>query len=654
VPPALSPLDAFAMQGRLLQKRFEEQKTAGHRLSRLPPTTIASEFAKPRPDFFRSMTSSSLGTQSAPGGTIDDEGPFGNTLEIRSSGPRPKSHYPQMIDVENPHSTLPRTNPYEAQLLEFVREAAAHKAQAAQDTNYWTMQRSASPEDFDATPLAEPVSNGYSRSPPLPFARLADLSSSTPSNFSTTQSLIVPSLTSSHQSPASTRRQYTPNLNELSHLSIASSSSSISIDKLSPPPHEQNFIFPRSPSLKSIQSMASNPPRPSFNFSRPISRQSRPSIDSKRVPFTETPHRQFSGSRVNPQTLDVAYRQDSMEAPLPPFTTDTPQTPTSMASEELNNSSEPRVDSTPASFVYKKYTLVPPKEEVRRVSARVSVGFEEFISSQFNWDGPSAESNLDLQLSAPFILPQSPPSPVQTSSPPSNRRRNKPTELLLGSVGGSPRTSGERTRRKLQKLRPGTSGTDGSGYRAAPPPGSPLTMDKVAQEHLDRGVELYQTGNLEESIYHWRLAATAGQPTAMLLYALACRHGWGIKPTLSESQMWLTSAVNHPQMQLSDDEDTSRNIQQQNSTGRKDLKAQFAINVYELGMTYSNGWGVAKDASLALRCFEIAGSWGDGDAHAEAARCWLEGIGCRKDVQKAAKLYRLAELKGVAVPGNSW
>jgi TPR repeat protein len=650
VPPALSPLDAFAMQGRLLQKRFEQQ-TAGNRLSRLPPTTIASEFGKPRPDFFRSVTSNSsnsLGTQSAPGGSMDEEGPFGNLLEVRS-GSRPKSHYPQMMNSDHANSKLPRTNPYEAQLLEFVREAAQQKVQ---DTTNWTMQRSVSPEDIDATPLAEPVSNGWSPSPQSISSRSPDLSASAPAHFPTSHSLLVPSLTSSAQSPASTVRQQTPNLNELSHLSIASTSSSMSNEKRSPPPNQLDFIFPRSPSLKSIHSVASIPPRPSFNFSRPISTLSRPSIDFSRRPM-ETPYRQVSNPRGGQHPLDVVYRQDSIEAPLPPFSNDTPQTPTSLASEELNTQSESKTDSTAASFVYKKYTLAPPKEEPRRVSARVSVGLEEFISSQFNWDGPSTESTLDLQLSAPFILPQAPPSPVQTtSSPPGGWRRNKPSELLLDSASGSPRTSHDRTRRRLQKLRPGTSGTDGSSYRAAPPPGSPLTMDKVAQEHLDTGVEMYQTGNMEQAAYHWRLAATAGQGTAMLLYSLACRHGWGAKSNLEESQLWLQSAVTHPTMQPNEVEDIQ--TRRPSTAGRKDLKAQFAINVYELGMTYSNGWGVTKDPSLALRCFEIAGSWGDGDAHAEAARCYLEGIGCKKDVQKAAKLYRIAESKGVAVPGNSW
>lgn len=53
--------------------------------------------------------------------------------------------------------------------------------------------------------------------------------------------------------------------------------------------------------------------------------------------------------------------------------------------------------------------------------------------------------------------------------------------------------------------------------------------------------------------------------------------------------------------------------------------ALFALGAYELGVSYMNGWGVEKDKPLALRCFEVAGSWGDADALAEAGFCYAEG-----------------------------
>src|SRR4051794_28058705 len=56
IPPALSPLDALAYQGRLLAKRFEEKNKNGRRLGGLPPLTIKEEFTMARPGYFRSLS----------------------------------------------------------------------------------------------------------------------------------------------------------------------------------------------------------------------------------------------------------------------------------------------------------------------------------------------------------------------------------------------------------------------------------------------------------------------------------------------------------------------------------------------------------------------------------------------------------------------
>lgn len=140
----------------------------------------------------------------------------------------------------------------------------------------------------------------------------------------------------------------------------------------------------------------------------------------------------------------------------------------------------------------------------------------------------------------------------------------------------------------------------------------------------------------------------------MLFYALACRHGWGIKPNAQEGVIWLQKAVDSSQLEIADDEDLLQKGQQTDLADRKSHKAQFALSVYELGVSYMKGWGVTQDKALALRCFEIAGNWGDVDALAEAGFCYVEGIGCKKDMKKAAGLYRQAEAKGMSMAGNSW
>jgi TPR repeat protein len=46
--------------------------------------------------------------------------------------------------------------------------------------------------------------------------------------------------------------------------------------------------------------------------------------------------------------------------------------------------------------------------------------------------------------------------------------------------------------------------------------------------------------------------------------------------------------------------------------------------------------------------------WGDVDALAETGFCYAQGIGCKKDLKKSAKFYRMAEAKGMSMVGNSW
>jgi TPR repeat protein len=127
-----------------------------------------------------------------------------------------------------------------------------------------------------------------------------------------------------------------------------------------------------------------------------------------------------------------------------------------------------------------------------------------------------------------------------------------------------------------------------------------------------------------------------------------------MKASPAEGVSWLQKAVDSSQLEVAEDEDLIKHGQSPDYMERRTHKAQFALSVYELGVSYMNGWGVGVDKPLALRCFEVAGNWGDPDALAEAGYCYLEGIGCKKDMKRSASFYRQAEAKGVTVAGNSW
>jgi len=128
-----------------------------------------------------------------------------------------------------------------------------------------------------------------------------------------------------------------------------------------------------------------------------------------------------------------------------------------------------------------------------------------------------------------------------------------------------------------------------------------------AEDHVSKGIECHENGSFKESTYHLRLAAKANHPTGMLMYALACRHGWGMRPNQKEGVQWLRKAVDCSSLEVADDEDLEKEGKPLDYMERKTRRAQFALSIYELGVSHMNGWGIEQDKALALRCFEIAG-----------------------------------------------
>lgn len=223
------------------------------------------------------------------------------------------------------------------------------------------------------------------------------------------------------------------------------------------------------------------------------------------------------------------------------------------------------------------------------------------------------------------------------------------------------------------------------------------------EEHVTLGIYYHEEGNLRESSYHWQHAAFQGDMTAMLLYGLALRHGWGIRKNPEAAVSWLKKAIqpilnNYSLEDVLNDEDIAQKFEKYvesslnnepknektaatvdpknnhteggaalHSTNSNQLssrmvvphsdsgkvkKAQVALALYELGMCYVND----KEEDLALRCFELAGTLGDADALSEAAQLWMKNgpKGRKKDIQRAAKLYRMAADRGANVVANSW
>ena len=636
-PPALSPLDALALQGRLLAKRFEQQDKNGRRMSRIAPLTIQNEFGN-RPGYFSSMSNSTVNSPNEDAGPVKSPRPDASPRQEVSSDKRHQSYYPQfgMDEPEMQYAIGPLQSP-----MATIAEASP----ATPPQGYFDIPRSHSPDSVEphiglreATPVSPhvPVAapSHMFLSPQRKPSGGSEHSQQSQPRSQPRSNLLPPRSSSSLHSTRSPRqspsiRSVAVGYDEVDDMSLSGSydslhqnrnlSPSSSLSRAQSPftPATGPTMIPRSPSAASDYSVnGSSLPRPAYNFSRPnfsrpTSRQSvRPSLD---VRSDVGPSRQASDESVNmrPSFDNQLLRQDSSDSPTAHYANEQVHTPVSMVSEDFRRSGD--FSSNPApSYTYTRFNL--PRG---RAVDRKSVGIEDFFKSQITWDQPGQQNPNQTQARPPS--PESPPRSFDQARQQQQQQHGAPSLTSSNST-----------------IRARTAGSVG---------------EVTAQQHCDMGLELHEAGELLKSTYHLRLAARAGLPEAMFWYGLACRHGWGMRVNQSEALQWLRRAVDSGQLEVADDEAQPGTT---DLTKKKQHRAQYAVAIYELGKCYGNGWGAPQDKSLALRCYEIAGNWGDADALVEAGYCYAEGVGCKKNMKKAAKFYRAAEAKGVSMVGNSW
>jgi TPR repeat protein len=655
-PPALSPLDAFAAQSRLLARKLAESSEDGRRMSRLPPLTIESPLVvQARSEYFRSMSSDSGDDQDRPISPQRSPG-LGLTTEVENPSDRPMSMHPRMSRIPpTPDASVPLPpNP-------FLENARGRSTENVYDgKGLYGARREQSPGEMDSLSERVPERGSNSKEPSPSRGRRPpspDTLTKTESNDSV--GLIPPRALFPKRSSSIMSAPVDINDEKLSasfHSQPSrkmSSSSALSGPSLvSPVAHYQ-----RSPSVSSEASVAL--PRPSFNFSRPMSRAG--------TPTTDLPSRQAS-SDSHPSFI---------------LADDTAHTPISMHSEAFLDQHE--LDSRGApSYIYSKFSL-PRGKSVQRNSA---IFQDNEASSSFTWEQPmTSQSNVSTYSRGGQAPPSPPTRPSSSSSrlqdaPPSDslarpsmERSKLSNQLSVNDRQPSPdpsrpstssrasedtprgRTLTSAVHEQVRGRTPASVTTSDSASTIKPRSQhshAPTAAEMSVEEHLAKGIKCHEDGSVKESTYHLRIAARAGDSTGMLLYALACRHGWGMRPNQREGVEWLRKAADAASAEIADDEDQVKDGKSVDFLERKTRKAQFALSIYELGVSHMNGWGIEQDKSLALRCFEIAGSWGDVDALTEAGFCYAQGVGCKKDLKKSAKFYRMAEAKGVSMPGNSW
>ncbi|KAF9130757.1 hypothetical protein BGX30_013377 [Mortierella sp. GBA39] len=206
-----------------------------------------------------------------------------------------------------------------------------------------------------------------------------------------------------------------------------------------------------------------------------------------------------------------------------------------------------------------------------------------------------------------------------------------------------------------------------------------------ADANIQKAIELHENNQLEEATKYFRLAAQSENPVGQLMYGLSLRHGWGCQPNPKDAIFYLQRAAeyamgelkelspsssaniraiqSHPSMRGYAARAEQRQQQQQplKRMGTMERKSamlgarkELVMALYELGMSFLKGWGVAKDKVVAFHYFKLAADLGDPDSQNETAQCFMEGVGVEKNGFEAARYYRLASDQGASQLGNSW
>ncbi|EEA21338.1 hypothetical protein TMatcc_009261 [Talaromyces marneffei ATCC 18224] len=651
VPPNLSPLDAFAMQSRALARQLDESMRRDRRMSRLPPQSVARSLSQPRPGYFRS------GPDQASRRAARSPDPNAHHAFAEEPKFRPQSQHPRISGLSILHSEeddsdlapIPDADPNKGLAGEYFHSLRAESPEedpSLQNSSTSTLSTNTMPHIRTPSTSRE---SSYDSIPP-PSAASATLAPASP---------IPPSLYYNNGQVESSDDDYTSS----NGGSTWSKSRKLSTGSGISMPHSPMSPFVRShPRSPSVSSEASNYlPRPSFNFSRPLSRSSTSMSLPAPSPVisSETPSQ--SNSNASTPAIDQrptnGIRRENKPAPIV------------LGAGPMSVVGEEPPSSAVSSYVYAKYSL--PRG---RMVSRNSLVFAGLQTPHFEWKEPLFQSSPTSEY---------PPSPeARSKEPPVNIASDAPTPKPgaeaaldvatrvdpLDTVPAATvrqsheivRETGERPvlqRSYSERLDDTMSVSTESNSTIRPLTAkttattSPV-MEQTAEEHVEKGIECHEKGALQESTYHLRIAAKQNHPTGMLLYALACRHGWGMRANQKEGVQWLRKAVDSAGLEIGEDDEAPTGGK--DPAARKARRAQFALGIYELGVSHLNGWGIEQDKVLALRCFEIASQWGDADALAEAGFCYAEGIGCKKNLKKAAHYYRLAEAKGISMVGNSW
>ncbi|KIW82686.1 hypothetical protein Z517_05713 [Fonsecaea pedrosoi CBS 271.37] len=161
------------------------------------------------------------------------------------------------------------------------------------------------------------------------------------------------------------------------------------------------------------------------------------------------------------------------------------------------------------------------------------------------------------------------------------------------------------------------------------PPGPPSSRPRSVNDpesdiDIQKAIQLHESGDLREATQMFHQLAESGNVLSQVLYGLSLRHGWGCEPDPAKAVSYLSAAASNSATIESDA--LKAGIKKGGAA-----KGELVLAIFELANCFRHGWGVPVDKVAARQYYETAANLGDTDAMNEAAWCYLEGFGGKKD-----------------------
>ncbi|KAJ3089764.1 hypothetical protein HK102_005561 [Quaeritorhiza haematococci] len=185
-------------------------------------------------------------------------------------------------------------------------------------------------------------------------------------------------------------------------------------------------------------------------------------------------------------------------------------------------------------------------------------------------------------------------------------------------------------------------------FQAAPP--IPEDVDK--SDPLMVAIFYHDKNQLKLAAYFFSVAASKGSPLGLFLYAMCLRHGWGVT---QDEKLAVKLLQRSAESAIGDLHAGGNGLQGLNTATLKSIAThELTLAIYELAISFKQGWGVPKSKTTAAYYLTVAAQLGDKDAQVELGECYLRGDGVKADKRMAAKWFREAEKQGAQMVSMQW